>query len=70
MTEWLDQFYEMLITELNRVPKVGFPIHEKPERFDKVFSACPYINARANFQAIEQNPATAAMLKETGGFYF
>ena len=51
MTEWLDQFYEMLITELNRIPKR--PIHEKPERFDNVFSACPYLNARANFAAIE-----------------
>jgi len=54
MTEWLDDFYEMLITELNRIPKR--PIHEKPNT-DNVFSSSPYVTARANFELIEEiNP--------------
>ena len=52
MTEWLDVFYEMLITELNRIPKR--PIHEKPNT-DNVFSSSPYITAHENFERTEQN---------------
>ena len=64
MTEWLDDFYEMLITELNRIPKR--PIHEKPNT-DNVFSSSPYVTARQNFELIEQiNPNMLSQFLSNG----